>query len=80
MVKGVKKDELTFGFICGGDQEDLFNSKEGENDARFKITELRDHFLVIPLALVASVIFTFMADLHTCEHWSKDARRTNYKS
>ena len=21
-----------------------------------------------------------MADLHTCEHWSKDARRRNYKS
>jgi len=79
LTKGVRQDELTFGFICGGDQEALFNSREGENDDSFTITELKKHFWVIPLAMVASAIFTYLGDLHTCEHWSPDARRTNFK-
>ena len=74
LTKGVRQNELTFGFICGGDQEELSNSRGGESDDRFTIIELKKNFCVIPLLrceLLKELIFVMSSNK---EHKSKFSR------
>ena len=76
IVTSLCKGVGIYGYIAFSDEETLFERKNKDSTA-FTQEELILNFLLIPTAIMATTIFTFLGELANIPHWTQTSRQQN---
>jgi hypothetical protein len=76
LCKGVCADCSVYGYIASSDEETLFDRRCTDSTV-FTQEELIQNFLLIPTAIMATTIFTFLGELANVPHWTQTSRQQN---